>query len=130
MNDLTVWDSIKRIYKENFNIPDTIIEYYSTFEILKKCISGYSNLRISYGMKDDLKYIKEVLFYSLGFEGWEVDLDFSPIAVYNRCNNNYERYRQDILMISSITPDSAIEISYLLCRRYKEIEREINKYVV
>lgn len=130
MTEMTVWDSIKSLYEKNFNIPGYVLEHYSNMEILRRCVSGYSNLRISYSIGDDIKYVKEALLCSLGFEGWEIDLDFSPIALYNRCKGDYERYRQDVLMVSCITPDSAIEISFLLCDRYKDIERDINKYVI
>jgi len=130
MIERTLWDSIKEYYRLNYSIPENILEYYSAIDVIKKCISGYSNLRISFGLKSSVKYVKEVLYDNLGFEGWEEDLDFSPIAVYNRCNNNYERYRQDILMISHVTPDCVIEISFLLCKKYKDIERLVDKYVV
>lgn len=127
---MTLWDSIKKIYKVNFNISENIIEYYSVLDVLKKCVSGYSNLRISFGLKDNIKYIRELLYEFIGFSGWDYDLDFSPIAVYNRCDNNYERYRQDVIMVSSVTSDSIIELSFLLCKKYKEIERIIDKHVI
>lgn len=129
MVDLTLWEVIKNSYKNNFNIPDDILEYYANFEIIRRCANGYSNSRISYSLNESITYISNVLLDSLEFPGWEVDLDFNPIAVYNRCDDNYTKYYQDVIMITFITSDRFIALSFILCQKFKEIERKINEYV-
>lgn len=129
MDDLTLWDGIKLYYKYKFDIPDHVIELYSQYEVLKKCVQGYSNLRISQYSGIKISLVRDSIRLIFGFEGWELDLDFSPIAVYNRCNDSFELYRQDVLMVSSITTDLVIRLSYMVCKRFKVIEKEIEENV-
>lgn len=124
-----LWEVIKKSYKDNFNIPELVIEYYANIEIIRKCIYGYSNSRIAFSLNENITYITDVLNSLLLFPGWEKDLDFNPIAVYNKCNDDYNAYYMSVIMISSISTDSIIRLSFNLCRKFKEIERMIDKYV-
>jgi len=129
MVDLTLWEVIKNSYNNNFNIPDQVLEYYANFEIIKRCAYGYSNYRIALALDESVTYISEIILSIFGFFGWEQDLDFNPIAVYNRCIGNYPKYYQEVIVISVFSSDKVIALSYILCEKFKEIERMIEKYV-
>jgi hypothetical protein len=129
MAEITLWEVIKKSYSNNFNIPSDVLEYYANLEILKRCVFGYSTSRIAFSFNETITYIASVLVSLLGFSGWERDLDFNPIAVYNRSDDNYNKYYQDVIMVSSISTDRVITLSFNLCRKFKEIERLINEYI-
>jgi hypothetical protein len=127
--ELNLWDVIKLFYKQNFNIPERVIDYISVKPILIKSLSGYSNHRIALSLNEDIEYIVNILYEFLKFDGWDEDLEFNPIATFNKIKGNLENYRQEVLQNSSITNIRLIDKTFYLCERYyKRIEREIQKY--
>ncbi len=123
-----LWSLLKHYYSVKFNIPTRVVDFIAIQDITKKSISGYSNSRIAYSVGETIIYIKEVLEEFLDFGGWTLDLDVNPLAIYNRSNDNFINFRQEILMLTSLMSDIDINVSFSLCRKYKKIESEINKY--
>jgi hypothetical protein len=128
MPENTLWDIIKKFYKEELGIPDYIVECISLLDVIKRCISGYSNYRISQFKGSSINYIKEALSNTIAFEGWDQDLDFNPLALYNRSEMNYARYKEEVNMVSVITSEVVIKLSFNLCELYYRIIEEIEKY--
>lgn len=125
----TLWNAIKLIYREKFLIPDKVIDYIAVRPILIKSLSGYGNERIARSMGESILYIRSVLMEFLNFDGWNFDLDYNPIAFYNRIHGNLEWFRQEVLMVSKISNIKLIDKSFHLCRNFYEIiEKEIKKY--
>lgn len=125
--NITVWDLIKDFYKTKFGIPRKIIDLISVIEILKLSVQGYSNEKIARYSEDGIQYIIDVLAEFLDFTGWDSDLDFSPIALYNK-SKDFIRYQQEVKMISAITNESVINISYHICVTYFKYRKAIEKY--
>lgn len=125
---ITLWDLIKHFYKEKFNINPDVIEYISVNEILKKCVTGYSNDRIANSVNEPVEYVKDVIKDFFGFSGWEIDLDANPFAIYNRSRGDFNRYKEEISMVSSIFNDYIIKLSYNICKKYDYIKKIIKDY--
>jgi len=124
-----LWNAIQLIYKEKFSIDSNVIDYIAVRPILIKCLSGYGNNRISRSEKEDIGYIRSVLLEHLNFFGWDRDLDFNPIALYNRCSGNLNYFRQDAQMYSSLDNIRLIDKSFYLCKHFYEIiEPVIREY--
>lgn len=124
-----VWELILEFYEKELKIPRKITDYLSVSDILKNCAMGLSNSRIAKSNElDDIEYITITVNYYLGFPGWKRDLDFSPLAIYNRSRGSFLIYEQEITMISTESFNGDIRISFDICKRYSEIKEEIDKY--
>lgn len=120
------WDAIKLFYRDKFNIPEHTIEYIAVKDILKNCAMGYCNRRISRKVRHNITYVRTVIREFFGFDGWNIDLDFSPLALYKRCNDSYLAYIQSVVMLSSL-PDDRVRLSYNIAKIYMNIEKDIEK---
>lgn len=124
-----LWEVVKLFYKQNFDIPEIVIDYIAVEPILIKSLSGYSNTRIAQSMQDSVDYISGILSDFLRFDGWNEDLDFNPLAFYNKSKGNLNLYREEILQNSVVSNVRMIDKTFYLCRNYyNEIKKEINKY--
>lgn len=126
----TTWDLIKLIYWKKFGIPPMVVDFIAVQDVLRKCVSGYGNRTICFATDEPINYVRDTLIYFLGFAGWDDDLDINPLAVYNACDNSFEKYKQDIVITSALLTDFQIELSFKVCERYKTILKEIKKYYV
>ena len=124
----TLWDYIKDIYSRKFNIPPLITDFIAVERIVYKSASGYSNRRISFAINESMEYIRQVLEDFIGFSGWDNDLDFNPLALYNRNKDNYDEYMREVSMISSITSDFYTSLTYKVCERYTKMKERIKEY--
>lgn len=126
---LTLWDEIKKYYEIKFSIPEIIIEYISIQEILKRSVTGYSNKRIARQFNFPTRYIENILIDYLYFTGWESDLDFNPLALYNKVNGDYIAYSYQIDCTTPIVySNKIVNISYNIAKRYNEIKEKIKEY--
>lgn len=123
----TLWDYIKELYKEKYNIPPEVIDYVSVQPILKRCVTGYGNKSICYAVRENIDYVSQVIFQYLSFPGWTDDLDLNPLAIYNRYNGNYEYFKQEIQMFSPYFKEEIVKYAFDMCKKYKEIEKEIKE---
>jgi hypothetical protein len=110
-----MWDQIKQIYKEKFNVDPEIVELLAVMDILNACVTGLSNKSIAECFDLDEKYIMETLQKYLNFPGWCLDLDKNPLRVYNILDGNYYAFLDvwDLYV-------------YEMCTKYKEYERKLN----
>jgi hypothetical protein len=122
-----LWQYIIAIYKERLGIPEDIVELLSVINILEQSVEGLSNKVIAECTGTSLEYIKETLEQFLSFSGWSVDLDFSPIKVYNR-TNGFNEYINEIILVSPLSLPLDVSLSYEICKKYIEMENKIEKY--
>jgi len=125
----TLWDEVKKYYEEQFSIPQIVTEYISVQEILKRSATGYSNRRIARQFNLPTKYVENVLIDHLLFTGWESDLDFNPLALYNKVYGDYVAYNYEIQLTTPIVYSKFIvNISYNVSKEYNIIKEKIKKY--
>ncbi len=123
---MDTWELIKRIYQEKLNIPSDVIEYVAIMDILKLCACGYCNKHISRVTRHDMQYIESVLMEVFGFRGFQSDMDFSPIAIYTKCNKKLVFYTE--LSVISDKNIKLVEFLYALCSKYTQIKSYVDKY--
>jgi len=124
---LTLWDYIKSIYVNEHNIPEPVVDMIAAEPILRHCVTGYSINKVVRYTLMQRDYVKAILNEYFEFDGWNVDLDFSPIAFYRRSFGNITRFEQEINMISSVK-NNLIAFLFFICKRYEDIIEEIEKY--
>jgi hypothetical protein len=108
-------------------IPEVVVDMIAVEPILRHCVTGYSISKIVRYTLMQRKYVKTVLNEYFEFDGWTDDLDFSPIAFYNRSYGNIIRFEEEIKMVSSIENDM-IAFLFYICKRYRDIVEEIDKH--
>ena len=123
------WAKIKRFYWHTFGIPERIIDYMAVTDIIKKFLTGYSNMRIANTLKLSTKYVEDVLEEYIGFRGWKTDLDVNPLAIYNRCRGNYRCFVEDIRSVSSVISENFMIALYYLVKMYYQLVKEIEDNV-
>jgi len=124
---MDIWQAVKGLYKEKFDIPAYVLDFVAVYDVLLKCVEGYSNVKISRYVSQDTKYISEILIRYFSFNGWDADLDFSPIALYNRCNGDILRYKIDVETVTNLYDKECINFTYFICRRFNRIKKEISE---
>jgi len=124
----TLWDYIKSIYKNKFNIDEKVIDYIALNDIFSMSVNGFSNTTIARELEVDCRYIRDALISFLKFYGWENDLDISPMRVYDYCKGNYIRFCKEIKILSPILTRKEISIAYPICKEYEKIRKELLKY--
>ena len=87
---MSLWIDLVKFYGDNFHIPAIVVEYMVVLDILRESVTGYSNSRISNKYDLSIQEVSEILNEFLGFAGWNFDLDFNPIALYNKSNSNFQ----------------------------------------
>jgi hypothetical protein len=80
-------------------------------------------------MELDDEYVKSILIEFLYFPGWKLDLDISPISVYNTYWKDYRVYRYSIETLSSVIDSDDLKRSFYICQRYDKIRKEIENYI-
>lgn len=114
----TIWDYIKYVYRENWGVPGYVIEFFACESILSRCACGQSNYRIALGVKENMQYVRSVINHYYGFDGWNTDIDFNPLAIFNKTGRNYSGFFNEITGISSLSDKYNLKFIYNICKRY------------
>jgi len=122
------WKLVEHFYEKYLEIPSYIVYFLSIENVVKGCAMGLSNVRIAKKNLLDIYFVSGILSEEVDFEGWNYDLDFSPLAIYNRSNENFLAYEQEILTISPFNFENLVKLSFNICKRYNYIKKEIDKY--
>ena len=122
------WDLIKKIYKKNFDISGSLVDYVAINDILLQCVSGLANEKISFSTDLDLEYVEATLYSYLGFSGWDCDLDLSPWYVYQSVSGNKFAFEKKINDLTKLLKDDIIDLAYRVCSIYESIQKEIEKF--
>jgi hypothetical protein len=127
-----LWQYIKDIYKDKLGIPEKIVNLLSDDKILIGVATGLSNRHICNYVDLDEKLVKTIVeqyFKDISnFSGWQVDLDFSPIMVYNNKHTTLYGYIGAVKEASSLVTENDVYTSYQVCVVYKNYEEELAKY--
>lgn len=124
----TGWDLIKKLYEDNFDVNGHVIDYVAVNDILKFCVSGFSNEKISGLLKLDQAYVHKVIYNFLGFYGWEADLDLSPWRIFCRVNGSKFAFAKEIEVLTNLVNDDIIELAFRICSIYNSIRGEIEAF--
>lgn len=122
------WEKFRKYYAELFGITLELVDCLAVYDVLRMCACGYANYRIARKTKLDIQYIEETLFTYFDFYGWNFDLDFSPIALYNRSNDNIVYFEQEIRMVSNRTDERFINRMFEVCQRFSKIKMEVEDF--
>jgi hypothetical protein len=120
---MNLWEELKALYFKEFGISGEVLDYIAVFDILKLIALGMSNLNIGVRLHLDESYISEVAQEFYHFEGWKSDLAFYPLLCYNK-TNDYHNYKG----IATTWNEKLIDLTWDICKRFCEIEREVLKY--
>ena len=122
------WAEIRKLISGIRGVPEIVVDHVSVFPVLRLCVSGISNMKIAYFSDLDEYVVERILFQSLGFTGWQLDLDLNPWQIYQTTQGNYELYEMKILSLTSLINCDIIRLSYKLCKSYEMIREEIKQY--
>ena len=120
----SIWEKVKELIHNKTGISFEVLDLLAVNEILLQCVQGLSIAHIAYYVDQDEDYVSNVLEEFLGFSGWSLDLDFSPIVCYNRTNSLVE-FLKEVDSFSPLTTKFVAKLSYEICRKYKKLERII-----
>jgi hypothetical protein len=121
-----LWNIFTEYLNKEFDMNEYLAYKIASSDILKLSAMGYSNNRISYKLCIHSKDVESTLINLLHFTGWERDLDFSPLAVFNRCLS-FRDYEKEITMLSPVSR-KIIVMSYNIVFQYIIIKKEVDKY--
>ena len=122
------WTKIRGLLSESSNTPELVIDYMAVTNILQMSVRGLANFKIASFNGMDEEMVKHTLFKFLGFGGWEFDLDLDPWRMFVVTNGNFELYELQILSLTNLLDCDIIQLSYKLCKKYKQIREEIKQY--
>jgi hypothetical protein len=122
------WELVKNFYEERLHVPKEIVESTAVYDILELAAKGFSNSYISESLQMDKRYIRDALIDFLHFTGWKMDLDISPIDVYNRCSGNFTCFANEYELVSSMYNKDEVLISYTVCKAFTNIKKGLDDY--
>lgn len=124
MNSL---EALKALYKEKFNIDGPLVDLMSNRDILQLTASGTSFNSVSRFLDIELEEVKLVNRDFFGFDGWDVDLDLNPLAIYTNMTNlhyfTYEVFANEIKTISPYFTDEVLEKMYDVCTKFYTLDK-------
>ena len=122
------WKKITDTYVRLFKIPDEVIEYVAVYDYVLLSVSGKSNEVISFLHSTDEEYIKSVCREFLEFDGWEVNLDISPIFIMKNVNCDYDSFVIACKSSSDKITEGQIKQAYDICKKFINMEIKIDEY--
>ena len=123
-----VWEIITNTYERLHNIPKHIIEYVAVYDAMLLAVSGKSNDDIAKNLGVGAEYVSIDCVEFLGFEGWKDTLDINPIFVYNSVNGDRDKFVGRCSIDSNIMSLNDIAEAYSICKKFKEMEKEIDEH--
>ena len=122
------WTKTRKLISEASGIPEMVVDYMATVEVIKQCAQGLGTMRISYFNDLELEQVEGILFQFIGFKGWLLDLDLNPWRIYQTTQGSYELYEMKILSLTNLIDYDILRLSYRTCEIYERIREEINNY--
>ncbi len=122
------WIETRRLLSDIKDIPERVIDYIATVNVIKQCAYGLGTMRIAYFNDLELEQVESILFQFVGFNGWLLDLDLNPWQIYQTAQGNYELYEMKILSLTNLVDYDIIHLSYNTCKKYEMIQEEIEHY--
>lgn len=129
MTEYSTWLEILNYYEKRFGYPREVTDIIACLPILSSCCMGYSNYRIANRTRTSTVYVASVNKMYLDFLGWNLDLDFSPIAVYNSYNVNKDKFAYELEVSLSYTQNQGlINLTYGLCKKLDALKEKVKYY--
>jgi hypothetical protein len=122
------WIEIRKILSNAKGIPEHVVDYLATINVIRMCAHGLSTTKIAYFNDLSVEQVENILFQFIGFKGWLLDLDLNPWSVFETSRGNYEFYDMKILSLTNLVDCDIIRLSYRVCKAYERIKEEIEKY--
>lgn len=123
------WIDFRKYYARKFGTTEQMVDLIASYETIRLCVTGYSNRRISNRLLISVIDVEETIFEFLDFLGWDYDLDFSPIALYNKSNGIFMAYEQEISMVTGRLSDYSLVVrSFDICRKFLKIKERIDSF--
>jgi hypothetical protein len=123
------WSLIRAINHKLLKMPPHISEYIAVEAVLRLSAQGVSNETIAKVLDFDVLYIENVIREFLVFSGWKTDLDINVYNIYKR-TGTYLKYSKEIRLLTPLMTNKEILTSYLACRIFNLVEKEIDNYYV
>ncbi len=79
MNKSLTWKEIKKKLSNSSGYPDEYFDLVADFNIIELCAKGFSNSTIADFLETNTQEVRYTLKQRTGFEGFEENLQFSPI---------------------------------------------------
>lgn len=123
------WTMFRKFYARKFGISEKMVDLIASYEILKLSVSGYSNKRISNRLLVSATDVQDSLLEFLDFFGWDFDLDFSPISLYNKSKGVFMAYDQEISMLTGRLSDyEAVRKSFEICEKFSKLKEKVDMF--
>jgi len=122
------WAETRKLLSVAKDMPEHVVDYMATIEVIKQCAHGLGTMRIAYFNDLELEQVEDILFQFVGFKGWLLDLDINPWSIYETSRGNYEFYEMKILSLTKLVDYVIIRLSYNVCKTYQRIQEEIDNY--
>lgn len=120
------WIVLRKLYAEQTRTSETIVELLSVFFILKYCAQGYCNSYIAKRLLIPVDFVEYALVEHLNTPGWESNLQFSPVGLYNKTGGRFCEYKQECIYYGISEYDMII--SYNIASNYLKVARVLEDY--
>lgn len=121
---------IQSLYKKYFNIPKRVVDMIACEEILKWCCEGISTPTIIKLSQFEKEYVENILLKYYGNTGYNITLDINPLMMYNISNGIFDEYVTNVEKRTNHFDYKLLNKSYLICKKYTNILKEIDEYYI
>lgn len=129
MDALETWDKIVKFYRDTWGYTPKMVDYLACRNIIKEHCKGLSIQRIASRTDTKERDVRMTLHKYMGFDGWEIDLDFSPLAVYNITKGIEKEYMDYITYnVEREYNYYMMKLSYVSCTKLYRMEEQLNGY--
>jgi len=104
------WKYLSVLFKEKLGVPTEVFAVMCTRAVLLLCASGLSNETIASFLMTDTKTVDDYVNIAFGFNGWDKDLDFSPLHYLKTGRKLYTNRQSEV------------------CRKYIELYSKVEPY--
>lgn len=124
----TYWDFLRDTYAEATGLPTYVVEYLSVLPIIQYAVMGLSTKWIAKRMKVPYDYVESVLIEFLEFTGWDINLEFSPIAIFYQCEKDRDIFIARIEGTYTNVNKGIIYIAFNIANVYDKIKGVLKGY--
>lgn len=124
----TYWDFLRDTYAEATGLPTYVVEYLSVLPIIQYAVMGLSTKWIAKRMKVPYDYVESVLIEFLEFTGWDINLEFSPIAIFYQCEKDRDMFIARIEGTYTNVNKGIIYIAFNIANVYDKIKGVLKGY--
>ena len=117
---------------ETLKTERTLLEILAVMDVIKKVVGGFSNNTISTMFDIEISDVSDIVFSTLGFQGFTADLKFSPIHVFNDSFMDgvpsYTDFKNNLMALD--TDVDSYKLLYDVCLRYFVLSEILERNIV